>query len=92
MITDNEYKVLNAIATNCFTPVNYGVPETFEETGHVWSDAINDAAEPSDIEGAALSGVCASLAKKKLVDSNGESIGMTRQGFEIWQAARQERS
>lgn len=87
-ITLNEYRVLSAIATNCFAPTNYGIPETFEETGPVWSDSINDAGEPSEVEGKALSGVCGSLVAKGLVWSDAECIALTREGFEAWKHHR----
>ena len=58
-VTDKEFKVLRALYTN-----DFGDAPTDER----WTDCINDAEEPSGITGKELSGVVASLAKKKLVN------------------------
>ena len=88
-ITRNENKVLRAIASNCFNDCNYDMPDTYERAGSsVWSWLINDAGEPSGIEGKALSGVVASLNKKGLaVSQRGENakddtVYMTEAGFD----------
>ena len=87
-ITENEAKVLRAIATNCFNVLNYGIPSTFEEAGNdVWSDCIDDAKIPSGLAPRSLAGVCGSLARKNLVvssdwDDNDNCIRMTEAGFD----------
>ena len=84
--TEKEFKVLRAIATNCFNHLNYGTPEVYEDAdAPIWSAEINDAGEPSEIEGLELSGVCGSLARKGFVgthkDRDGETIWLTEEGF-----------
>lgn len=89
-MTNNEFKVLRAIATNCFAPTNYASPESFDETAPVWSDSINDAGEPSGIEGKALSGVCGSLAAKGFVNTGEDDIALTQAGFDAMQGHQQQ--
>lgn len=86
-ITENEAKVLRAIATNCFNVLNYGIPSSYEDASNwVWTDCLNDAKFPSGIEGKSLSGVCGSLSKKGLIESDDcpgeESILLTEAGFD----------
>ena len=73
-ITSNELKVLQSIATNFFGQ-QVGDP--------VWADCINDSHKPSRIEGKALSGVCASLAKKGLIETDGDCVCITEKGVEL---------
>lgn len=86
-ITENEAKVLRAIATNCFNCLNYGIPASYEEANNdVWSDCIDDAKIPSGLTPRSLSGVCGSLARKGLVESSNwddsdNVIRMTEDGF-----------
>ena len=61
-LTSSEYKVLRAIAFNEFGDG----PGT-----DIWADCINGSKYPSGIEGKALSGVVASLAKKGFIRSEG---------------------
>ena len=61
-LTTSEYKVLRAIAFNDFGDG----PGT-----DIWADCINGSRYPSGIEGKALSGVVASLAKKGFVRCHG---------------------
>ena len=61
-LTTGEYKVLRAIAFNDFGDG----PGT-----DIWADCINGSKYPSGIEGKALSGVVASLAKKGFIRSEG---------------------
>jgi hypothetical protein len=86
-ITASEAAVLRAIATNCFNAMNYGVPSCYEEANHdIWTNCLNDAKYPSGIEGKALSGVCGSLSKKDMIDSDGygreATMRMTESGFD----------
>ena len=62
-LTTNEYKVLRAIAFNDFGDG----PGT-----DIWADCINESRYPSGIEGKALSGVVASLAKKGFIRCEGK--------------------
>lgn len=57
--TYSEKKVLRALLTNYFGD---GVPSAL-----IWADSINDAKEPSGIEGKALAAVCSNLVQKGLV-------------------------
>jgi hypothetical protein len=87
-ITENEAKVLRAIATNCFNVLNYGVPTCYEEANNdVWSDCIDDAKIPSGLTPRSLSGVCGSLARKGMVissnwDDDERCIRLTEAGFD----------
>lgn len=87
-ITENEAKVLRAIATNCFNCLNYGIPTCYEEANNdVWSDCIDDAKIPSGLAPRSIAGVCGSLARKGLVESydwgkNENVIHMTQAGFD----------
>jgi DNA-binding MarR family transcriptional regulator len=79
-ITENERKVLRAILTNDFGDG--------DDLAWRWSNSINDAGEPSGLSGKTLSGVCASLAQKGLVQADGQSgrdacIRLTPAGAEI---------
>jgi hypothetical protein len=87
-ITENEAKVLRAIATNCFNVLNYGIPTSFEEADNdVWSDLIDDAKIPSGLAPRSIAGVCGSLARKGMVvssdwDDNERCIRLTEAGFD----------
>jgi hypothetical protein len=61
-LTTGEYKVLRSIAFNEFGDG----PGT-----DIWADCINGSKYPSGIEGKALSGVVASLAKKGFIRCEG---------------------
>jgi hypothetical protein len=81
--TQKERAVLRAILTNFYTSANGRVPASFDAFDScVWANAINDANEPSGIEGRALSGVVASLVAKKLARSDGECVSLTKAGYE----------
>jgi DNA-binding MarR family transcriptional regulator len=58
-LTDNETKVMRALANNAYS----------ENGDGVWSWAVNDSMEPSGIEGHALAGVVGSLVKKGIYRS-----------------------
>lgn len=86
-ITENEAKVLRAIATNCFNVLNYGIPTCYEEANNgTWSDCIDDAKIPSGLAPRTIAGVCGSLARKGMVRSYDEgrdsTIDMTEAGFD----------
>ena len=78
MMTTNENAVLLAIAFNDFGDG----PGT-----DIWADCINDSSKPSGIEGKALSGVVASLAKKGLIYCSGKGrdayIRITEEGIAL---------
>lgn len=87
-ITENEAKVLRAIATNCFNVLNYDIPTCYEEACNtVWSNCIDDAEIPSGLAPRSIAGVCGSLARKSLVICDGrgdddDGIRMTEAGFD----------
>ena len=86
-VTANEYAVLRAIRRNYFTATNGGEPASFNAAeSTIWANAIDDSAEPCDLPGPTLSGVCGSLARKGLIRSWGHgrdaSIALTAEGFE----------
>jgi hypothetical protein len=85
-VTTNEMSVLRALMTNFFI-TNGAEPTSYEQaSAETWSDSINDASEPSSLEGKALAGVCGSLAAKGLVRTGGKGtdswIALTPSGYE----------
>lgn len=84
-VTQNEKSVLRALLTNDFTAHNGGIPAEYGRAIEwaVWSDCIEDAAEPPAVSGKALSGVCGSLVQKGLAGSDGECIWLTEAGFNV---------
>lgn len=73
-ITEKELKVLFAIRNNDYC--------NGDATAATWVECINASSTPSGVEGRSLSGVVASLAKKDLVSTNGESIALTSTGLD----------
>lgn len=69
-VTPSEKAVLIALRDNYYGDVT-------------WTNCINDSDSPSGIEGKALSGVVASLSKKRLVIADGETVGLTNLGMTI---------
>lgn len=90
-ITKNEAAVLDHIARNSYSPVNYGKPVIFEEDcGAVWSHSILDSGSQEEVKPRSLPGIVASLQKKGLVvctDSGtpDAAVGMTFLGFKAWE-------
>jgi hypothetical protein len=81
--TENEAKVLRAIATNFYNECNGGTPATFEQAANpVWLELINDAGMPSGIDGRSLSGVCSNLAQKGFANSDAECTWLTQAGWD----------
>lgn len=78
-VTHNEMAVLRSVLNNFYLDSTEG--EAVINNG-VWSNCINDSDTPSGIEGKALSGVVSSLVKKGLLGTNGESVYLTRPGYE----------
>jgi hypothetical protein len=77
-VTESELKVLRSLRTN-----HYGDGGE----GPTWAWAVNESDEPSGFTGKTLSGICGSLAKKKLIASSGSGeeawIELTDAGREI---------
>lgn len=94
-LTDRETQVLDLIARNLYQPVNGAVPDTYADTSAIWSMLILDSS--SEFAGTfpkrSLSGVCASLAKKGLVEAydykikRDNTIALTESGFAAWQTS-----
>jgi len=87
-ITEKEKTVLQLIAQNEMNPMNYGVPEIADDT-FTWCNCIDAGyiyehmTHPSS---ASIPGTVASLVKKGLLVSNGETIGHTEAGFALWKS------
>jgi hypothetical protein len=79
-LTDNELKILRAILTN----EAHETPLGEERIGSsVWCESINEAKEPSGIkDGKLLSALVSLLSQKKLVISDGETIELTKAGYD----------
>lgn len=71
-LTASETAVILAIAFNHFSD---------EPGAEIWVDSINDSSKPSGITGKALSGVIASLVKKGLVWTSGDTLRLTKEGI-----------
>ncbi len=87
-LTRRERLLLRNIARNLMTPVNGAEPKTLDEAGSVWRDCLDQG--PETIKPASLPGLVASLAKKGLATTNGESVGLTPLGFAAYQSVAAE--
>ena len=95
-ITKREAEVLDLIARNLYQPVNGAVPETYTDTSAIWSMLILDSCSEfaATFPKRSLPGVCASLAKKGLVDAfndlkrRDDTIALTETGFAAWRGGR----
>ena len=87
-LTRGERQLLVNIARNLMTPVNGAEPKTLDEAGSVWRDCLDQG--PETIKPASLPGLVASLAKKGLATTNGESVGLTPLGFAAYQSVAAE--
>jgi hypothetical protein len=83
-LTKGERKLLVNIDRNLMTPVNGAEPATLDDAGSVWSNCLDQG--PETIKPASLPGLVASLTKKGLASSNGESVGLTPLGFAAYQS------
>ncbi len=70
------------------TPVNGAEPATLDEAGSVWRDCLDQG--PETIAPTSLPGLVASLTKKGLATTNGESVGLTPAGFAAYQSVAAE--
>jgi hypothetical protein len=78
-LTRGERQLLVNIARNLMTPVNGAEPATLDEAGSVWRDCLDQG--PETIKPTSLPGLVASLTKKGLATTNGESVGLTAAGL-----------
>lgn len=86
--TKKEKTVLQLVAQNEYNTMNYGVPESANDTV-TWCNCIDAGYIYDDMEypsSASLPGIVASLVKKGLIDTNGETISHTDAGFEYWKS------
>ena len=87
-LTRGERKLLVNIARNLMTPVNGAEPATLDEAGSVWRDCLDQG--PETITPTSLPGLVASLTRKGLATTNGESVGLTPAGFAAYQSVAAE--
>ena len=86
--TKKEKTVLQLIAQNEYNNMNYGVPESSDDTV-TWCNCIDAGYIYDDMEypsSASLPGIVASLVKKGLIDTNGETVAHTDAGFAYWKS------
>ena len=86
--TKKEKTVLQLIAQNEYNTMNYGVPESSDETV-TWCNCIDAGHIYDDMEfpsSSSLPGIVASLVKKGLINTNGETIAHTDAGFAYWKS------
>ena len=83
-ITTNEMQVIENIAINEMNSANWGIPEEAGDTW-TWVDCVADLGHHNlKSWGKKISGVISSLVKKGLASTNGESIGLTEKGFQVF--------
>lgn len=80
-LTEKEIKLLDNIALNDYTSANGGYPEDHWEAD-CWSDTLECGPHGNFTKN--FGGVVTSLQKKGLLCSNGESVGHTRLGYQVW--------
>lgn len=89
-LTDLETKMLRNIALNDYAPGNGAEPETFADTGGVWSNCLDCG--PDVVTPKSRPGVIASLVKKGLIWQEGKGseavIALTRKGYDAYAATR----
>ncbi len=79
-LSDNEMKILRAILTNEAHEAPLGDGRIGSS---IWCESINEATEPSGIkDGKLLSALVSLLSQKKLVVTDGETIELTKAGYE----------
>lgn len=84
-MTKLEWKMLRNIAENEFAPGNGAVPETYADTGYVWSNCLDCG--PEEISSKSIPGIVSALVKKGLVGSDGvECCWLTQAGFNVYRA------
>ena len=86
--TKKEKTVLQLIAQNEMNTMNYGVPESANDTV-TWCNCIDAGYIYEHMTHPSLKsipGIVASLVKKGLIDTNGETIAHTDAGFEYWKS------
>jgi len=87
-LTRGERKLLVNIARNLMTPANGAEPPTLDDAGSVWRDCLDQG--PETIASASLPGLVASLTKKGLASSNGESVALTALGLAAYRSVAAE--
>jgi hypothetical protein len=87
-LTRGERQLLVNIARNLMTPVNGAEPATLDDAGNVWSNCLDQG--PETIASTSLPGLVASLTKKGLATTNGESVGLTTLGLAAYRSVAAE--
>jgi hypothetical protein len=87
-LTRGERQLLVNIARNLMTPVNGADPATLDDAGSVWRDCLDQG--PETIAPTSLPGLVASLTKKGLATTNGESVGLTTLGLAAYRSVAAE--
>jgi hypothetical protein len=79
-VSENEMKILRAILTN----EAHEAPLGSDRIGSsIWAESINEAKEPSGIkDGKLISALVSLLSQKQLVVTDGETIELTKAGYE----------
>jgi hypothetical protein len=86
--TKKEKTVLQLIAQNEMNAMNYGVPEIADDT-FTWCNCIDAGYIYEHMTHPSLKsipGTVASLVKKGLLVTNGETIGHSEIGFALWKS------
>jgi len=77
-----ETKLIAAVATSLYTPVNGEEPDSVDEA--VTHLALEDFAEDMGCSVKQVEGVLTSCKKKGLVWADAETVGLTPKGFEAY--------
>jgi len=94
-ITPLETAVLDCIARNLYQESNGGVPDSYAETGAIWTWGIltdTTSTYAGTVAKRSLPGVIASLVKKGLVNSyqdacrRDDTVCLTEDGFKVWES------
>ena len=93
-VTTLEAKVLNLIALDLYQPVNGARPESFDDTGDVWTEIVSDEARDAGVKRLQFAALCSTLTQKGLVRSyqgstrcagdDPSTIALTETGFAAW--------
>jgi hypothetical protein len=84
LLTELELRLLQNIALNDFQSCNGSEPPNFEACDPVWSNCLDCG--PNDLRPRSIPGLVASLSKKGLIQTDGECVSLTRDGFAAYQA------
>ena len=83
-VTDNEKALIENIALN-----DYQDGASVDEKNAVWCDSLDCG--PNKIPLTSIPGITSSLAKKSIVSTDGERIGLTSVGVILFRAIQREK-